>query len=328
MLSIFHSHQHATALMFLEQASPRTIPAGTIRFEGYESGPVIPGLEQGAVPQGLAYSAAADLIFISYYFQHKQHPSVIAVIDRASGQALQTLTLKESESELHYGHVGGLAVDDHFLWVASREKVYQYDLAAFLKGSQQQVIVPLQAFIPEAWASFSTYHDGLLWVGEFVYQASKYHSNASHHTRDRAGQPHYAWICGYETATLDVETPRPRSLLSVRQKVQGIQIRGEYIFLSISYGRRNDSLLAVYHNPFRDSPHTHISWDDGGSVPLWYLDETNLIVEIVLPPLSEGITRIGEKLAVLFESGAQKFQHGRKTPIDQLLLLDSQKLVP
>jgi hypothetical protein len=250
------------------------------------------------------------------------------VINRASGQAIQTLVLKESDSTFHYGHVGGLAVDEHFLWVASRENVYQYDLQAFLNGPQHQVIGPLQTFIPEAWASFSTYDDGILWVGEFVYQSSNYRSHASHHTKNRADQPQYAWVCGYETATLSFETPKPRYLFSVRQKVQGIQLSEKYVFLSISYGRRNDSLIAIYHNPLSEAPHTHISWDDGGKIPLWYLDATNLIAEIILPPLSEGITLVDGKLAVLFESGAQKFQYGGKTPIDQLLFLNPVSFLP
>lgn len=326
MLSTLHSHRQASALVFLKQDPPRNISSDLIQIDEYELGPTIPGLRQGAVPQGLAYSKTHDLIFISYYFEDKQQPSAIAVIERASGQAVRTLTLKESDSVFHYGHVGGLAVDEHFLWVASREKVYQYDVQAFLSGPQQQAIVPLRAFIPEAWASFSTYDNGILWVGEFVYQGSSYRSDASHHTKDRAGQPQYAWICGYETATLGSETPKPRYLFSIRQKVQGIQLSEKYVFLSISYGRRNDSLIAIYHKPLAEPPHTYSSWDDGSRIPLWYLDETNLIAEILLPPLSEGITMVDGKLAVLFESGAQKFQHGGKAPVDQLLFLNPSSL--
>jgi hypothetical protein len=323
-----HCDQHASTLDFLKQEPPRSIPHNLIQIDEYTLGPVIPGLQQGAVPQGLTYSKPYDLIFISYYFEKTQHPSVVAVIERESGQVIQTLTLKESDSTFHYGHVGGLAVDKDFLWVASREKVYQYDVQAFLNGMQQQAIVPVRSFIPEAWASFSTVDDGILWIGEFVYQNSKYRSDpAHHHTRNRAGQPHYAWICGYETSTLCAETPKPRFLLSARQKVQGIQWSEKYVVLSLSWGRRNDSLIAVYDTPLRESPHTQVSWDDGETVPLWYLDETNLIVETILPPLSEGITMVDGKLAVLFESGAQKFQHGGKAPIDRLLLLDLSSLL-
>ena len=309
--------------IFLRQESPRQMSANLTLPEGAELGPVIPGLRQGAVPQGLAYSNIHDLLFISSYFEKKQFPSSVAVINQTTGRAIQTLSLKESDSGFHYGHVGGLAVDERFLWVASHEKVYQYELDAFLNGGEQQDIAPSLVFQPESQASFSTYDAGRLWVGEFVWQDSPYHSAPLHHTRTPAGQTHYAWICGYETSSLGIgKYQPPHYILSVRQKVQGIQWSEQYVFLSISWGRRNDSVLAVYRNPLRDPPQKHIAWDNGRTTPLWYLDETNLISETLLPPLAEGITMVNGKLAILFESGARKFQIGGKAPLDQLLLLD------
>ena len=311
-----------SADVFLNQEAPREIPPESMLLDGSELGPIIPGLQQSAVPQGLAYSNVYDLLFISYYFEDKQHPSAVAVIRRADGEAIQTLTLKEDDYTFHYGHVGGLAVHDDILWVASRDKVYQYDFRDFLDGAPQQSISPIQRFRPEAWASFSTYHDGILWIGEFVYQDSRYHSVPSHHTKNLADQPHYAWICGYGTSTLSDETPFPQYILSVRQKVQGIQWSKKHVFLSISWGRRNDSLIAVYRNPLNDPPHKQIPSENGETIPLWYLDETNLLEEIILPPLSEGITMVNGQLAILFESGAQKFQFGGRAPLDRLLLLN------
>ena len=310
-------------IITLKQHLPRSIKEGLIQLKEYEFGPVIPGLQQGAVPQGLAYSEKDELIFISSYFDKNQHPSAVSVIEQRPGKIIRTLMLKESETTFHYGHVGGLAVDDRFLWVASREKVYQYELETILYGLQTQTILPIHSFIPEARASFSTYSEGILWIGEFVYQGEPlYHSKKTHHTTDRTGKTQYAWVCGYDTATLSSESRRPQYTLSVPQKVQGIQFTEELVLLSISYGRRNKSKIAIYSNPLLKSPHTEIPWDDGKPVPLWYLDDNNKITEILLPPLAEGITMIHRQLAILFESGAKKFQHLGKGPIDSILLLD------
>ena len=43
------------------------------------AGPVIPGLQRGFVPQGLAYDSSRKLIFISHYAA--KDPSVVSVIN-------------------------------------------------------------------------------------------------------------------------------------------------------------------------------------------------------------------------------------------------------
>ena len=62
--------------------------------------------------------------------------------------------------------------------------------------------------------------------------------------------------------------------------------------------------------------------NSGATVPLWFLDGENYLGEIDFPPMSEGIVMIGDRLAVLSESGAQKYQFGGKGPLDLVVLLD------
>ena len=94
------------------------------------------------------------------------------------------------------------------------------------------------------------------------------------------------------------------------------------VFLSLSYGRRNRSTIVIYRNPLREAAHSKVTLSDGTTVPLWYLDGENYLTEIDFPPMAEGITMIGNRLAVLSESGAAKFQPRGKGPLDFILLLD------
>ncbi|UCF84481.1 MAG: hypothetical protein JSV50_02295 [Desulfobacteraceae bacterium] len=317
LLSSYGFTEEFSPIPQLHQKAPREISRGLIHNKNYQLGTVIPGLQQGAVPQGLSYSNKYNLIFISYYFD-KHIPSVVSVIDKSNNTAIGTFALKESVSSFHYGHVGGLTVNDNFVWVSSNEKLYKYKISDTIKSAPSRVLVPISVTETETKASFVTYYQKVLFVGEFAY-GSKYKTKNSHHTEDRNGLKHYAWVCGYN---VNKERNGVKYILSIRQKVQGICITDKYIFLSISYGRRNRSIIAIYKNPLQEQPHRTVTLENGLKAPLWYLDGKNIIREIDFPPMSEGITIIDGKLAVLPESGAEKYQNGGLGPLDHIILID------
>ena len=59
---------------------------------------------------------------------------------------------------------------------------------------------------------------------------------------------------------------------------------------------------------------------------MWFLDGRNLVRENRFAPMSEGIALVGDKVAVLTESGAQKYQLLGKGPVDHLILYDRKQL--
>ena len=316
-LSSYGFTQEFSPVPQLHQKAPRKISRGLIHTKNYQLGPVIPGLQQGAVPQGLSYSKKYNLIFISYYFD-KHIPSSVSVIDRSNNTTIGTFGLKESVSSFHYGHVGGLTVGDNFIWVSSTGKLYKYKISDITKSIPSRALVPISVTETETKASFVTHYQKILFVGEFAYE-SKYKTKKSHHMENRNGVKHYAWVCGYN---MDKERNGLKYILSIRQKVQGICITDNYVFLSISYGRRNRSIIAIYKNPLQEKPHRTVTLENGLKVPLWYLDGKNIIREVDFPPMSEGITMIDGKLAVLSESGAEKYQQGGLGPLDYIILID------
>jgi len=282
-------------------------------------GPIIPGLNEGWVPQGLTYSEKHGLFFISNYSAYEA--SCITVIDAGSGKLEKSLLLLDEDGEIESGHVGGLVVLGDSIFVSSIGRVLQYRLKDALPEKSVDAISPTKIIPTETRASFCTTYGDYLIVGEFARYSmlgKEFPTARNHHTKDRKGRKKYAWI---EALPVEAITLEP-FVLSIRQKVQGASFIGDRIFLSVSYGRKKESLLAIYSNPIGDKPHSNATAADGKRIPLWFIDELNHLVTIKLPPLSEGITPYEQELAILFESGANKFLDGGKKPIDRLVFVD------
>lgn len=301
----------------LTQAEPREL--GDLKPPSvlFELGPVVPGLRDGWIPQGLAYAATQDKLFISHY--GKDRPSVVSVIDRDSGKITAAVALKESAEKFHTGHVGGVAVLDDWICVASEGKIFRYQLGPLLKENDPPgFVTPVATRKCETKASFCTATDEHLLVGEYGY-GLLFTTDRLHHVTDRKGVKKRAWVCGYAKGDLQ---GKPRFVISVRQRVQGMCVAGERVFLSLSYGRSNRSTIVEYRNPIGEKAHSKAKLSDGSEVPLWFLDGENYVREIDFPPMSEGIAMVGRRLAVLSESGATKYLKGGQGPLDRLLMLD------
>jgi hypothetical protein len=299
----------------LTQEKPRPFDRSNLASVNFQIGPVIPGLRQGAVPQGITYDAASSRILISNYFEKR--PSSVSILDGQSGRLVSTVTLKDSSGTPHEGHAGGIAVAGKSLFVASDGRVLQYELPPFARNSPPASLIAKEIHECETEASFCTATDELLLVGEFAY-GRDYPTDSSHHLKDRKGVRKYAWVCGYRLAE---SLGKPHCVLSVRQRVQGMCVWKNRVFLSVSYGRRNRSRIVVYRNPIGEPAHRQVKVK-GETVPLWFLDGENFLGEIDFPPMSEGIAMINGRLAVLSESGAEKYQSGGRGPLDTILSLD------
>lgn len=100
----------------------------------------IPGLDDGAVPQGITtyrttYTVPAtdeegneteeqksqDYFFISAYLDNK--PSRIYVVGKETGE-VGYVTLKNEDGSDFTGHCGGIATNGHTLWIASDSKIF------------------------------------------------------------------------------------------------------------------------------------------------------------------------------------------------------------
>ena len=292
-------------------------------------GPVIPGIFQSAVPQGMAYHKKADLILISNYM-FDQRPSCITVVSMTDGLLKKTLWLLNPDGSQHTGHVGGLAVSNEYLWIASGKGVYYISLKA-LENQQNNNELTMTRFIPTAAkGSFATFSNGILWIGEFTSKDGAYPVPKSHYLKTSDGDINHGWMAGFilddksDMINLDNEIEGltyPNYILSIPHEVQGAAFIENRILLSQSYGRKNDSRITIYLDPRHEPPHTTIAIDQDSFIPVWVLDQQNLVAKIIAPPMSEGIVNYKGSAMLLYESGSDKYRSTSRDQNDRVDIL-------
>jgi len=291
-------------------------------------GPVIPGLAQQGVPQGLAASESGDTLYISAYFDGGA-PSALYVLDGASSRLSKTLWLAEPDGAPLFGHVGGVAASRSHLWVASEGGVYQYDLRAVEEARDGELLRSVRFIRTATDASFATYSDGVLWIGEFAYFGpggpEEYRTPPSHFFSAPDGSLHHALVAGYRldpaTDSLRGAAERADLLLSIPDLVQGIAFSAGKVCLSRSYGRKNDSRIECYADPTGGTPTEHASAEGLRGVPLWFLSDRIRGASMIAPPMTEGLAFYRGALALLFESAALRYRFTGSFPIDRIYLV-------
>lgn len=290
-------------------------------FASVRAGAQLPGLVEGAVPQGLAIDDGTNEILISAYFDGST-PSAVFALDRESGRLVKTVWLETEQGAALHGHVGGIAVGAGRLWVASDEGVYEYPLEGF-RQAPDGILFPAAGFqATPVVASFATYDSGTLWVGEFAYYGpgSAYRTEASHHLTAPDGTSHHALLAGFRIDPTDgsMHGDAPERVISIPDRVQGAAFSDGRLYLSQSYGRRNKSTLLLFDNPLANPPAGVLSLGKQAKASLWYVDRVAARSETTAPPMMEGITVVDGRLLILFESGAEKYRYTGLWSVDRL----------
>jgi len=292
-------------------------------------GHAIPALDTGVVPQGLAYRADEDLMLVSGYYTDERS-SVVVCMNWSTGETTNIMELQEPDGSKHGGHVGGIAISGTNLWVASGPFLYRYPLAGFPDRNEAEAISKHKTEATEE-VAYCAADDRSIWAGEFAL-GEKYPTHPSHRMVARDGSERAGWIVAHPAdrltaaTTNNIATLPTEKALSIPDRTQDILFAEEYIVLSRSYGRIGSSSIEIYENPLDDAPHRTAKTSTGQAVPLWFLDEYNLVKRIKLPPMTENIELIGNQLVVLFESGAQRYKRFGRNPQKHFLLIDLNEL--
>jgi len=295
-----------------------------------KEGPIVPALLQDAIPQGITYLEEKDWLVISYYRENKE-PSLLGVVEAKTGDFVKAVYLYETESTPYIGHAGGVTASKSHLWIASGGNANWIETKELIDAENDSAIVFGGAIRTDTRASFTTYSDGVLWIGEYAL-GSDYPTEQSHYMKNRENKEHKAWAAGYkldEDSDLLPESKgvnaagqaAPDYVLSLPDTVQGMHIASGLAWISQSYGSSKPSTLSGYQVSLAEEPHATAVFGDQ-TVPVWFLDNQNKAESYTIPPMSEGIVEYGDKMYILFESGATKFRRASSYALDRILVWD------
>ncbi len=300
----------------------------------YASGSFVlptPGLKEGFIPQGITYLPQEDWVLVAGYRDDGGQSAIIA-LDNKTGEIVKEVHLNNLNGGEYNGHAGGVCATEKNIFISNSNRLYRLSLDTFraLPASsecafEEEIAVPSRA-------SYCAYTDGVLWVGEFQYGAD-YQTDRSHKVQSLDGM-YRAWICGYvltdeteneirEDAQGGKDGATPDYILATTERIQGMTIKNDQIYLSQSYGRKNPSTIFRYSNVMKGEPHKSAKLN-GAEVPIWCLDSRSVNGMLDAPAMTECLCTVGDSVYVLFESGANKYMDPSNpsvNPVDEIFAL-------
>lgn len=282
----------------------------------------IPGLNQALIPQGMSCSPTTGHVYISNYTLAKT-PSVIAAVDYTSGKLEAEYFLFNADGSAFASHVGGIALTETTLFVsATLDSDGSYSIAAIplsdLPATGSHDLIVSETIAMAVSPSFLSYSDGILWVGNFYHPDGDYNlSPEMNYTTASSDGDFGCYILGFDIdpasgriASTDEPYPLPERILVAPNRIQGMAVVDGSVYLSQSYGRKNNSTLLRYAFDLSEAPDTSLTLGSR-SIAAYVLDSNRQIESIVAMPMTEGLCTVDGKLLILFESGASRYSDGK-----------------
>ena len=260
----------------------------------------IPGLSLGEnmVPQGIACYPAKNWMLISSYYKDAEtdsYPCYIYALDFTTGKMVAEYKLKEAESSTLHGHVGGIAVSNHNLYVTTDDSCIGYAPLSDLDKMNGEIIIrehtSMSEWLGNANTAYLSINDGMLITGNFFYaKDSKYDTPAKaansvilmQRLNGNSSVDEWNSVCNPAvTAVIKVSDSIDR--------IQGVVYRDKKFYISSSFGRKNESKLYVA--------------DLSGST-------LKNISAFKALPMMEGITFVGNYIYSVHESASAFYLNG------------------
>jgi hypothetical protein len=297
----------------------------------------VPGLGEGYVPQGMCLSEVLGCFIIACYFPAGARPSMLALVDAATGNYVKTVFLLKPGGTPYTGHAGGAAAWEDHVWVTSENKAWRLSAKDLDQADDRSTVRFRDTFTPGTRGSIAFCSDDTLWVGEYYAEGL---SKGYDESRRDAATGNIAWCAGFSlsrNAPMGVkgvkhsgDAPPPMAVLALPEIVQGAcTASGGALLLSTSVSSQLPSWLLVFE-PLQDilarEPARQVTVNKS-KVPLYIIDESHARGRQILPPMSEGTCRLGGKIYVLFESAAFLYRKRTELYADYVFALE-ERLLP
>jgi hypothetical protein len=281
----------------------------------------IPGLNDGFVPQGLDYVEDKDVYITCGYASTSGNASMVYAI-KADGTATKT-ELKNADGSNYTGHTGGIAYYKNYVYITGSTGCDVFSLSDILEGKASTNL--LGAVNTPNDPAFCNIYNGKFYVGSF-YRAGNYETPESHHIKTNGGETNMAIMTVYDLDdSADFYVGKtPTSVYSIPSLVQGMTFtKSGNIVLSTSYGLATSHLYVYDINQVTASKNgqftfsgitdENVTYLNGTSVDLYFLDSTSLVEEISAPPMSEEIYYRDGKILIMTEAASNKYIFGKLT---------------
>ncbi len=287
----------------------------------------IPGLDEGFVPQGMAYADSNKGYLISGYMVDKSLKSRLYFVPDDALNAPHYVTIKDaSDDKLTFGHLGGVATVGDNVWLASEGVVMRVSLAQVVSVADATEVHVIDEFNAGNAASFAYASDDKLYIGEY-YKDGKFETDVTHKVTTKNGY-NQAIASEYtidSTVTNGVVSTTPNLILSLPAQVQGFTYDSGKIILSTSYGIAASEFhifnIDLDTEEGRKTDKTYSF--NGVDIPMIVLDiDANLSSTLKGPAMSEGMDVVGGRVHILFESACDKYKYYNRTRTREVLSIE------
>jgi hypothetical protein len=277
-----------------------------------------PGLDDGIVPQGFAYSPEKNVYLQCGYMTDGVSASRIYIVDGKNTSSVRYVNLIASDGSAYLGHTGGITVSGDFVWLANDgddgdNLVWVLSLSEILSLENGEGVALTKSFKPESRSAFCYADDEYLWVGEFyrggAYETAENHAFSGVNCEDGIQN---AIICAYRldaTKETGIASETPEKILSVTDEVQGFTRTPDGGFILSTSWSISTSKLHFHKNVLEGAADAELEVN-GTKVPVWHLDADTLTKQLELPPMSEEVIVKDGRVWVVLESACQKYIFG------------------
>ena len=272
----------------------------------------IQGLSEGFTPQGITYDSGSRYFLTCGYMKDGSASRIYVTKDNRN---VKYFTLKLNDED-YSGHAGGITTNGKNVWISGESKVFRFNFDDIISVKNKGVISIVDFFETKNGADFITTDGEFLWVGEF-HREGNYTTDTTHHFFTSNGKTNKALSFKYainENSPGGINSLTPVSALSTKSLVQGMAIINDKLVLSTSYSLA-DSHLYVYNNITINPTEKRFKYDDDTNIPLYILEDDDMIEDIVAPCMSEEIVYAKNKVYVLFESACKKYGAFTRNPL-------------
>lgn len=267
----------------------------------------IPGIDSGFICQDLDYYDPQDCwLFSGYSTSGGSSPLYRVEADGTATRFFATMP----DGSAYVDHGSAITSTDEFAYLACDAGYLVFAAQDVAQAEEDSSVQAIDLVELEITPAFMNIENGTLYAGTF-HLVPDYPAVDAHHIAAKDGTENAGVVLAYpasDDAAYGFST-QALCVYSIPDAAQGICVLEDgSIVLSSSYGLSSSHIRT--YAPGEPSQ-TQTFFVDGENVPLVILDSTDLVEDVVAPPMTEGIENHRGRIFIAEESASNKYVFGK-----------------